>query len=71
MITGGSFAACSSDKVGYPCLRNGTEVLEHLGLGTDASTLMIDYLGLAGLFVFGHILGFLGIRRIIKKKGFY
>uniref|UniRef100_A0A336KXP5 CSON001284 protein n=1 Tax=Culicoides sonorensis TaxID=179676 RepID=A0A336KXP5_CULSO len=55
----------------YPCLRNGTEVLEHLGYRTDSNTLMYDYSGLLVLFIIGHIIGYLGLRRIVKKEGFY
>ncbi|XP_063700042.1 protein brown [Culicoides brevitarsis] len=62
--------ACN-DIAEYPCLTNGTQVLEHLGLGNDSNTVLIDYVGLLGLATVLHLVGFFGIRRIIRKQGFY
>ena len=52
-------------------MHNGTEVLENLGFGTTEVTVLYDYLGLVVLWALGSILGYFGIRRQVRKQGFY
>lgn len=65
-----TISACHAND-NYPCLKNGSAVLENLGYGTTSESLLIDYIGLLVLILIGHLLGFFGIRRFVIRQGFY
>lgn len=54
-----------------PCFKNGTEVLESLGFGTSYNDLYMDYFYQLSLTIILHILAFFGVRRNVRRTGFY
>lgn len=60
--------ACDEDP-GIPCITNGEGVLEKYGYrGTD---LGLDIAGLAGIYVFCHVFGFIALWRRSKRQAVY
>lgn len=53
------------------CFANGTEVLESMGFGTTQFDVYMDYLYQFILTVILHIIAFLGVRRNVRRSGFY
>lgn len=53
------------------CFRNGTEILETYSYNTRVSDIWKDFLGLLILAVVFHVLAYLGIRRLVRKAGYY
>lgn len=53
------------------CFSTGSEVLKSLFFETTYSFLWIDYAGLIVCAVVMNVVGFLGIRRMVMKQGFY
>ncbi|KAL7048844.1 hypothetical protein ACKWTF_003504 [Chironomus riparius] len=53
------------------CFANGTEVLESMGFGTTEFDIYKDYLYQFILTVVLHVFAFLGVRRNVRRSGFY
>jgi len=60
-----------SDNIEHPCLTNGTVVLENLGFGTTTDVIYADYLYQLILTLLTHVIAFFGVRRNVRKTGFY
>lgn len=53
------------------CLSDGYAVLDSLGFGTTAEDMMKDFAYQFVLFTILHVLAFLGIRKHVRRTGFY
>lgn len=62
---------CSPTPTNEFCVRNGTEVLELLSYNTDNNWVLIDYCGLLAIATVMHIIGYIGVRRMVNKSGYY
>lgn len=60
---------CHNPK--FACFPNGTAVLESLDFGTNDADIYKDYLYQAVLTIIMHVLAFIGIRKNVRKTGFY
>lgn len=60
---------CPNTK--FACFPNGTAVLESLDFGMKESDIYKNYLYQAVLTLILHLLAFIGIRRNVRKAGFY
>lgn len=56
---------------GFVCFPNGTAVLESQGFGTSELAIYENYFYQFILTIVYHVLAFIGIRRNLKKAGFY
>lgn len=65
-----SMLRCDTER-GYACFLNGTEVLESLGYGTSKFDIYQNYLYQLVLTLVVHVFAFIGIRRNVRKVGFY
>lgn len=61
---------CTQDT-DHQCFKNSTEVLEHFGYATTELDVYKDYLYQFILTIILHILAYAGIRRNVRKIGFY
>ncbi|KAJ6640947.1 Protein brown, partial [Pseudolycoriella hygida] len=61
---------CNSTVYEY-CFNNGTEVLEMLSYNTDIKWVWIDYCGLLGIATVMHLIGYISVRRMVNKSGYY
>lgn len=66
----GIFSDCAPNYNGS-CYKNGTEVLESYSYLVNYNDIWKDYFGLLVLFSVFHFIGFVGVRRMTKKVGFY
>lgn len=55
----------------FACFSNGTDVLESLNFGTSEFDIYKNYLFQFALTIIIHILAFIGIRKNVRKIGFY
>lgn len=62
---------CNATSLNEFCVHNGTEVLEMLSYNTDNNWVWIDYAGLLVIATVMHIIGFLGVWRMVNKSGYY
>lgn len=53
------------------CLTSGDEVLRSLDFGTTYATIGLDYAGLLACALAMNLIGFLGVRRMVNRTGFY
>lgn len=60
-----------STKSELVCLPNGEAVLDSLGFGTTTTDIMHDMLYQFILFLSFHVLAFIGIRKHVRRTGFY
>lgn len=60
-----------STKSELVCLPNGEAVLDSMGFGTTYKDILHDFAFQFVLFIFLHILAFLGIRKHVRRTGFY
>lgn len=65
-----SHPECAADRT-LPCLRNGTEVLQKYSFRYSEDTVLIDYLFCFLWCLVFHVIGYLGLKRVVKKEGFY
>lgn len=61
-------SACDEDP-GIPCISTGQGVLEKYGY--RANDLGLDIAGLAGIYVFCHLFGFIALWRRSKRQAVY
>lgn len=55
----------------HPCVQSGMEVLEKYSYGQGENTVLFDYGCTFAWSVVFHIIGYLALKRIILKEGFY
>lgn len=55
----------------FHCLRNGTEVLDWAGYKLSRDYVYLDYLGMMTISLICHLVAYTGVRRYIRKAGFY
>lgn len=66
----GSMIKCRPEP-GFTCFSNGTDVLESLSFGTSEFDIYKNYLYQLLLTIVLHILAFIGIRKNVRRIGFY
>lgn len=64
------FTDCSDSLDGL-CLNNGKEVLESLDYGTNYLTILFDMFGMVGVAAVMHVIGYVGVRRMVTRAGYY
>lgn len=64
------FSGCPLNYDGI-CLRNGTDVLQNYFYRTSTDTIWIDYFGLVALAIVMNFIGYIGVRRMVNKLGYY